>query len=135
MDKAAPRACVALTVPDGRSLTARQAGRRMDNLGRSLMKFVQGDSVWQLIDEAAPAGANVIATLRSEVEVLALGEFCQFYLRGSVPEHFPVRHNGNDYTVTPLGAPGEKLALVIRGDALSSTVATEFRMADSGTAD
>ncbi len=94
------------------------------------MKFVQREGDWQLIDENAPADACVIATLRSEVEVVALGEFCKFYLQSPdrVPEHFTVRHKGAEYTVTPLGAPGEKLALVIRGEGYSSTVATQFAM-------
>lgn len=100
------------------------------------MQFVQRDGVWLLIDETAPADACVIATLRSEVEVLALREFCQCFLQApdGVPEHFSIRHRGADYTVTPLGAPGEKLALVIRGDGYSSTVATEFAMPDPGDA-
>src|SRR5687767_7686341 len=95
------------------------------------MKFVRGNGVWQLVDEHAPASACVIATLRNEVEVLALSYFCQLYLQAAerVPEHFSVRHQGADYTVTPLGSPGEKLALVIRGEGFSSTVTTEFELA------
>jgi hypothetical protein len=62
--------------------------------------------------------------------VLALSEFCKRMLRDpdKIPEHFPIRHKGADYTVTPLGAPGEKLALAIRGNGHSSTVATQFAM-------
>jgi hypothetical protein len=94
------------------------------------MKFVRGQGVWHLIDENAPKEACVIATLRNEVEVLALREFCQLTLQAPdhIPEHFPIRYQGVDYVVTPLGAPGEKLALIISGDGFSSTVATQFMM-------
>jgi hypothetical protein len=92
------------------------------------VQFVQRKDVWLLIDETAPEDACVIATLRDEVELLALREFCLFYLRGRVPEHFPIRHGVADYTVTPLGAPGEKLSLIICGEGYASTVATEFAM-------
>jgi hypothetical protein len=119
-----------LIVRIGRSLTATDAGRKM-KIGEEgwPVQFVRRKDVWLLIDENAPEQACVIATLRDEIELLALREFCQFYLQGRVPEHFPIRHGSADYTVTPLGAPGEKLALVIRGDGYSSSVATEFRMA------
>jgi hypothetical protein len=92
------------------------------------MKFEQRGNDWLLIDENAPEGADVIAVLRSEVELVALSRFCQLYLQAPdrVPEHFTVSHKGADFTVTPLGAPGEKLALVIRGDGFSSTIPTEF---------
>jgi hypothetical protein len=94
------------------------------------MRFVQGEGVWHLVDEHAPADACIIATLRSEVEVLALSEFCRRYLHRAdeVPEHFPVTYRGVTYLVTPLGAPGEKLELAIRGGGHSSTVKTEFAM-------
>src|SRR5262249_23204993 len=98
------------------------------------MKFVQGEGVWQLIDETAPRGARGLATLRSGGRWLTRREFCQFYLQAAdrIPEHLPIRHGGADYTVTPLGAPGEKLALVIRGDGYSSTVATQFDVPGTG---
>ena len=95
------------------------------------MKFVQRDGGWLLIDEKAPQEACVIATLRSEIEVLALREFCSLTLRAAdrIPEHFAIRYREADYTVTPLGAPGEKLSLIIRGKEYTSTVETEFMMA------
>ncbi len=98
------------------------------------MKFVHQNGVWLLIDELAPREACVIATLRNEVEVLALREFCQLTLQAPdhIPEHFLIRHKGADYTVTPLGAPGEKLALIITGNGYSSTVETEFAMPGRG---
>ncbi len=94
------------------------------------MQFVQQDGVWLLVDGPDPNHRRVIATLRDEIEVLALSEFCKLTLSAPdrIPEHFPVIHKGTAYTVTPLGSPGEKLALVIRGDGHSSTVATEFAM-------
>jgi hypothetical protein len=103
---------------------------------RAAMKLVQRDSVWLLIDETAPEEACVIATLQGEVEVLALREFCRLYLRGDdrIPEHFAIKYRGADYRVTPLGAVGEKLSLVICGNGYASTVATEFAMPDKGEA-
>jgi hypothetical protein len=97
------------------------------------MRLVQRGDVWLLIDEAAPESACVIAVMRDEVEVLALHEFCRAYLQrpGGVPERFTVRCGDAEYTVTPLGTPGEKLSLVIRGEGYSSTLGTEFRMGDS----
>src|SRR4051812_18936959 len=98
------------------------------------MKFVGKQGIWHLIDETAPEAACVIATLRNEVEVVALREFCRYSLQtpDRIPEHFLIRHRGADYTVTPLGAPGEKLTLIIRANGFSSTVATEFRMPGQG---
>jgi len=63
-----------------------------------------------------------------------LAELCKLTLSDPdrIPEHFPVSHKGSVYTVTPLGPPGEKLSLVIRGGEYSSTVATEFRMPHTG---
>lgn len=94
------------------------------------MQFVQRDGVWFLVDGTDRA----IATLRNEIEVLALAEFCKITLMepGRIPEHFPISHKGAGYTVTPLGAPGEKLSLVISGEKYSSTVKTEFAMPIDG---
>lgn len=96
------------------------------------MRFVQRGSDWLLIDENAPVDACVIAVLRSKVEVVALNEFCKLTLTNPehIPEHYPIRFEGADYTVTPLGAPGEKLTLVISGNGRSSAVVTEFAMPD-----
>jgi hypothetical protein len=93
------------------------------------MRFVQQEGVWLLV--GGPDDNRVIATLRNETEVLALAEFCKLTLTvlGRVPEHFSISHNGIIYTVTPLGAPGEKLSLVIAGASYSATVQTEFTMA------
>lgn len=100
------------------------------------MKFVQEQGVWHLIDETTPERAFVIATLRNELEVLALREFCQLTLRDHehTPEHFQIRYKETEYTVTPLGSPGEKLALSIVGNGFSSLVSTEFMMPGKGNA-
>jgi hypothetical protein len=95
------------------------------------MRFVQREGVWDLVEDGDPAGVRVIATLKNEVEVLALHEFSQRFLVSPrrVPEHFQISHKGTDYTVTPLGAAGEKLALVVAGSGFSSTIATAFTLA------
>ena len=92
------------------------------------MQFVQENGVWLLVTNAETGKRRIIAELRSEIEVVALSEFCRLTLSAHdrIPEHFSVTYEGVDYTVTPLGAPGEKLDLVIRGRDHSSTVATEF---------
>lgn len=92
------------------------------------MEFVQQDGVWLLVDGPNPASRLVLATLRDEIEVIALAEFCKLTLAAPdrIPEHFSVSHKGAGYTVTPLGSPGEKLSLVITGGGTSATIATEF---------
>jgi hypothetical protein len=87
------------------------------------MRFVKGEGAWHLVDDES----RVLATLRDEVEVLALREFCVFFVADDarVPERFQVEHGGRRYVVTPLGGPGEPLTLVIAGpEEWRSTVQT-----------
>ena len=76
------------------------------------MRFVQRQGIWHLIDENAPQGANVIATMRNDVEILVLKRFCEEFLRGSGPPpgEFEVRHGGRCYRVAPLQGPGGRLS-------------------------
>jgi hypothetical protein len=85
--------------------------------------------VWHLIDEAAPADANLIAVLRGPVEVLAVKGLCETMLRpGGLPAEFEFAHDGRSYRVTPFSDRGERLSLRIQGDDGSlSWVETEFR--------
>jgi hypothetical protein len=47
------------------------------------MQFIQQDGdVWLLVDETAPPEAQLIATVKSPVEVLALKGLCEARLRG-----------------------------------------------------
>jgi len=75
------------------------------------MRFEQREDGWALVD----GDSRLLATLRSEVEVLALREFCTRFVErpGSVPEHFTIAFRGLRYTVTPLGGQGEHLTLLI----------------------
>jgi hypothetical protein len=97
------------------------------------MRLVQENDRWLLIDETSPGG-RVIATLRDRVEVVAFAEYAKLTLSAprKIPEHFRIRHDGAEYTVTPIGSPGERLSLVISGARYSATVATEFRMPRAG---
>ena len=95
------------------------------------MRFEKEGDLWLLVSGEP---RQVIATIRSEVEVVALAEFCKLILSdpSKVPEHFLIRHNGTEYVVTPLGAPGEKLSLVVSGGENSSSIVTEFVVPESG---
>jgi hypothetical protein len=91
------------------------------------MRFVQSGEGWQLVDDQS----RVLATLRSEVEVLALKQFCVHFVANSatVPEHFVVVLRGQRHVVTPLGGPGENLTLLITGpEGLRVTVETGLRL-------
>jgi hypothetical protein len=93
------------------------------------MRFVPHEDGWRLIDDSNPGDARVLATLRSEVEVLAMAAFCKHYLADpdSVPSRFEVRHLGRPCTVYFLGGPGDRLTLHITGeDGTVIDVATEF---------
>jgi hypothetical protein len=93
------------------------------------MRFVQRQGVWHLINENVPHGANVIATLRNDVEILVLKRFCEQFLEGSgvPPGEFEVRHSGKCYRVIPVQDRGGKLAFEIKGDDGSlARIDTEF---------
>lgn len=99
------------------------------------MQLVPGDGgVWHLIDEAAPADANLIAVLRGPVEVLAVRGLCEAILRpGGLPREFSIAHDGRSYRVTLFSDRGDRLSLRIDGDDGSlGRVETEFRWAKGG---
>ena len=81
------------------------------------MRFVPEAGVWHLVEDDH-AGVLVLATLRTEIELLALKTFCTHFAADplKVPEHFTVGQSGRQYRVTPLGADGEPLRIVIRAD-------------------
>lgn len=87
--------------------------------------------VWHLIDEAAPADANLIAVLRGPVEILAVKSLCEAMLRpGGLPAELAFAHDGRQYRATPFSDRGGRLSLRIDGDDGSlSRVETEFRWA------
>ena len=94
------------------------------------MKFIpHDDGVWHLIDEGAPADANLIAVLRDAVEILAVKELCENILRpGVLTAEFGFTHGERSYRVTLYGDRGGRLSLRIQGDDGSlSRVETEFR--------
>lgn len=96
------------------------------------MRFIRVEGGWQLVDEGAAEGARVIAFLKSEVEAAALLSFCEQYLADPrrVPEHFTVAHEGQWYTVTPLGGPGEPLTLLVgREGGVPARITTTFVLA------
>lgn len=84
--------------------------------------------VWQLIDETAPADANLIAVLRGPVEILAVKALCEAMVRpGGVPNEFSFTHDGRSYRATPYGDRDNRLSLRIDGeDGSLSRVETEF---------
>jgi hypothetical protein len=92
------------------------------------MKFVQRSGVWHLIDENSPDQSGVLATLKNDAEILALKKFCEYYSEAGargVPEHLAFEHQGIQYTVTPVGALGEKLRLILIGsDGTSGSIET-----------
>ncbi len=92
------------------------------------MRFLQRQGVWHLIDENAPEGANVIARLRSEVEILVLKQFCEQFLGGDLPPgEFEVRHGSRSYRVVPVQGTGGRLAFEVAGDDGSmARIDTEF---------
>jgi hypothetical protein len=101
------------------------------------MQLVPGEGgVWHLIDEAAPADANLIAVLRGPVEILAVKALCENMLRpGGLPPGFSFTHAGRAYRVTPYPDRGGRLSLRIDGDDGSlSRVETEFGWPGAGDA-
>lgn len=93
------------------------------------MKFVTGQGVWHLIDDSSSSSPLVIATLKSEVEVLALGKFCELFLAApeNLPSQFEVRYEGKSYTAYFLGEKGEKLTLHLTSEGQSvTTISTEL---------
>lgn len=99
------------------------------------MQFVQRPGgVWLLIDETAPADANVIATVGGPVEALALKGLCEARLASDAPPGpFELRHGGHGYRVTPYADRGGRISLRIDGgDGSLSRVETEFRWPETG---
>lgn len=92
------------------------------------MQIVPAGGLWQLIDETAPADANLIAVLRGPVEVLAVKALCeQMLLPNGLPNEFSFTHDGRSYRVTPFSDRDRRLSLRIDGDDGSlSRVETEF---------
>ncbi len=93
------------------------------------MKFVAGGGgTWLLIDEAAPKGANLIATAAGPVEILALKGLCEARLAHADPTAgFGFTHDGRQYRVTLFVDRGNRLSLRIDGsDGFLSRVETEF---------
>jgi hypothetical protein len=92
------------------------------------MRFIRGEGFWQLVTGDAPAETRVIATLRTELEVLALTRFCEHYLAdpGALPSRFEIEYQGRTYRVYFLGGSGEKLTLHIDGGGEVLSVVTEF---------
>ncbi len=93
------------------------------------MQFKQlTEDTWLLIDESAPANANVIATVRGPVEVLALKGLCEARLRGGEsyrPYAFELANRR--YEVTPYADRGGRLSLRILGqEGFQARVETEF---------
>lgn len=64
------------------------------------MQFVEQDGCWLLMEEAAQAGAALIAMLHSLVEVAAMKTFCELYLTGWSPAPFTLHHAGREYRAT-----------------------------------
>jgi len=95
------------------------------------MKLVPAGGVWHLIDETAPADANLIAVLRGPVEVLAIKGLCEAMLRpGGLPAEFGFTHEEHSYRATPFSDREGRLSLRIDGnDGSLSRVETEFRWA------
>ena len=94
------------------------------------MKIVPAiNGVCHLIDETAPADANLIAVIRGPVEVLAVKALCENMLRpGGLPAEFGFTHEGRSYLVTPFSDRDGRLSLRIDGnDGSLSRVETEFR--------
>jgi hypothetical protein len=94
------------------------------------MQFKQlTEGSWLLIDETAPSNANVIATVRGTVEVLALKGLCEAKLRGDEsyrPYAFELANRR--YEVTPYTDRGGRLSLRILGpDGFHGRVETEFK--------
>jgi hypothetical protein len=92
-------------------------------------RFVQKQAVWHLVEESRPN--VVIATLKNDVEILALREFCEHYAMGSekTPQRFRIECRGKAYTVTPIRSNGERLTLLISGSGGESyRLETEFTL-------
>jgi hypothetical protein len=93
------------------------------------MRFVEHEGCWRLVDDSAPGQSRVLATLRSEVEVLAMAAFCEHYLAdpNNLPSRFEVRHGARTHVVFFLGGRGGRLTLHVEGeDGTVTDVATEF---------
>jgi hypothetical protein len=93
------------------------------------VRFVERGGSWHLVREDGDGREIVLATLRSEAELLAMARFCELYLStgGNVPSRFEVRHAGGAFVVYFLGGRGEKLTLHVAGaDGVVSSVETSF---------
>lgn len=91
------------------------------------MKIVEREGGWLLIDEGAPEDANVIAVLRTVVEVVAIKTFCERFLTGQLPGPYSIQHGRTTYTVTPFQDREGKLSLkVVGADGSLGRVETEF---------
>lgn len=92
------------------------------------MQLVQRGGMWLLIDETAPPNADVIATVRGPVEVLALRGPCEARLGSAFcmrPLDFTP--DSRQYHVTPFADRGNRLPLRIDGsDGSRWRVETEF---------
>lgn len=93
----------------------------------------QADDVWLLIDETAPPDANVIATVRGSVEILALKGLCEAKLRGdNLNRPYGFELASLRYEVTPYSDRGGRLSLRILGpDGFRGRVETEFKADDT----
>lgn len=92
------------------------------------MKFVRDQGVWHLIDENAPQHACVIATLRTEVEILAIKMLCEHYLAEPtrLPDPFSIQHDGNFFNVVPARQAGRVILHITGEDGTASSLETEF---------
>lgn len=95
---------------------------------RRTMKFVRGQGAWHLIDEEAPRDACVIATLRNEVEILAMKLLCEHFLAepARLPDPFSVQHDGSFFNVVPATRNGKLILHITGEDGTDSCVETEF---------
>lgn len=94
------------------------------------MKLIPGEAgSWLLIDETAPPDANLIANLKSPIEILAVKRLCEELLgNGDVPREFEFASGEGTYRVTPFNDRGDRLSLkIVGGDGSLWRVETEFR--------
>jgi hypothetical protein len=97
-------------------------------LAKETMKFAPWGSGWRLVEETS-SDVRVIATLKNEVEVLALKRLCEEYATnaGRAPSSFGFSHAGMDYKTYCFCDAGDKLVLhVTAAGCPTFTIQTEF---------
>jgi len=92
------------------------------------MQFSRCGEGWLLLDETAPPGRQLIATVGSPVEVVALKRLCETRLRGEeISSHFTFLLDELIYRATPYSDREGRLSIRIEGsDGSLHRIETEF---------